>query len=216
MIDVDSVAVKNVGGSNVLFVMATEAEYLDQLRARFRPLICQVGPVEAAMHVASALTQLKDVDLVVSLGSAGSARLDQAHVYQVSSVAYRDMDASTFGFPKGVTPFSDLPAAIDLGMEDGLNPASISTGANVVSGEGYKTIEQDMGDMETWGVMRACHMAKVPLIGLRGISDGAHPVAKYSDWTRYLSVIDERLADAVDYIEAALESGQLVPQLPEM
>lgn len=217
MIDVDSVAVKNVGNVRVLYVMATQAEYLDALQARFQPLICQVGPVEAALHTAAYLAQHREVDLVISLGSAGSARLEQAHVYQVSSVAYRDMDASAFGFPKGVTPFSNLPAEIELGMVvDNLPVASISTGANVVSGEGYHGVDQDMVDMESWAILRACLMAQVPLIGLRGISDGAHPVAEYSDWTRYLSVIDERLADAVDRIEAGLRAGSLVPRLPQI
>ena len=217
MIDVDSVAVKTVGDHRILYVMATQAEYLDALRSRFQPLICQVGPVEAALHTAAFLSGHREIDLVISLGSAGSARLEQAQVYQVSSVAYRDMDASAFGFPKGVTPFSNLPAAIDLGMAvDGLAAASISTGANVVSGDGYGSVEQDMVDMETWAIMRACLMAEIPLIGLRGISDGAHPVAEYSDWTRYLSVIDERLAHAVDRIEAALVSGSLIPRLPQI
>ena len=156
MIDVDSVAVKKVGDFQVLYVMATLAEYLDALRERFQPLICQVGPVEAAMHVAGYLAAHPGVDLVVSLGSAGSAKLEQAEVYQVSSVAYRDMDASPFGFPKGVTPFSGLPPQIELGMGvAGLEPASISTGANVVSGDAYGTIAQDMVDMESWAVMRA-------------------------------------------------------------
>ena len=216
MINVDSVAVKNVGDVRVLYVMATQAEYLEALKARFQPLICQVGPVEAALHMAAFLTQHREVDLVISLGSAGSSRLEQAQVYQVSSVAYRDMDASPFGFPKGVTPFSDLPAEIELGMPvQGVPSASISTGANVVSGDAYAGVEQDMVDMETWAILRACQVAKVPLIGLRGISDGAHPVAEFNDWTRYLSVIDQRLADVVDQIESALGQGHLVPRLPQ-
>lgn len=217
MIDMHSVAVKEVGGMQVLYVMATQAEYQDALQSRFQPLICQVGPVEAAMHVAAFLAACPEVDLVISLGSAGSSRLEQAQVYQVSSVAYRDMDASAFGFPVGVTPFSDLPPVIDLGMAvEGLAPASISTGANVVSGEAYKTIAQDMVDMETWAIMRACHSFKVPMIGLRGISDGADPVAELSDWTRYLAVIDQRLGEAVDHVEQALINRSLRPTLPNL
>jgi len=217
MIDVDSVAVKEVGGVRVLYVMATLAEYLDELRQRFQPLICQVGPAEAALHVAGYLAVDNTVDLVVSLGSAGSARLEQAQVYQVSSVAYRDMDASPFGFAKGVTPFSNLPPVINLGMAvSGLDQASISTGADIVSGVAYNSIDQDMVDMESWAVMRACHVFGVPMIGLRGISDGAHPVAEYGDWSRYLAVIDQRLAVAVDNVEAALISGTLSPTLPNL
>jgi len=211
----DPATVKTVAGKRLLYVMATQAEYLDALRSRFQPLISQVGPVESAMNVSRFLAAQGGVDLVVCLGSAGSARLEQAQIYQVSQVSYRDMDASPFGFEKGVTPFSNLPATIDLGMRiNGIDAASISTGANVVSGDAYSTVEADMVDMETWAVMRACHCFDVPMIGLRGISDGAHPVAEYSDWTRYLHVIDERLGAAVDQLEADIETGALDPALP--
>ena len=97
--------------------------------------------MEAALYVAGYLATNPDVDLVISFGSAGSAKLDHAHVYQVSSVAYRDIDASPFGFPKGVTPFPGLPPVIDLGIAvTGLEQASISTGANVISGEAYRSL----------------------------------------------------------------------------
>ena len=85
-----------------------------------------------------------------------------------------------------------------------------------MSGDAYGAIEQDMVDMETWAVMRACQVFQVPMIGLRGISDGAHPVAEYSDWSRYLEVIDQRLALAVDELEAALDSGDLRPAMPNL
>ena len=58
MNDVESVAVKTVGGLRVLYVMATLAEYLAELRTRFSPLICQVGPVEAAMRNQDVVTGL--------------------------------------------------------------------------------------------------------------------------------------------------------------
>ena len=45
---------------------------------------------------------------------------------------------------------------------------------------------------------RACMAHGVPLIGLRGISDGAAPLGGMLDWTRYLDVIDDRLAAALD------------------
>ena len=77
-----------------------------------------VGPVEAGIALGGALARLEGrrqlPDLVVSLGSAGSRRLEQTEVYQAVSVCYRDMDASALGFAKGVTPFLDLPATLPL------------------------------------------------------------------------------------------------------
>lgn len=203
-----------VNGRRVLFVMATEAEYGPHLRARFRPLMTGVGPVEAAVSVAVALERLDQrgerPDLVVSLGSAGSARLAQCGIYQATRVAYRDMDASALGFPKGQTPFLDLPAVLDLPHRiPGIDEASLSSGANIVSGAAYDTIVEDMVDMETFAILRACHVAAVPLVALRGISDGAQDLKKISDWTAYLPIIDEKLARAVDRLSEAMSKGSL-------
>lgn len=200
---------KSIAETRVLYIMATRAEYGSALQIRFTPHICGVGPVEAALNTTSFLSK-EQPDLVVSLGSAGSAVLEQASVYQVSGVSYRDMDASAFGFPKGETPFLGLPHEIETGLVLPEIPlARLSTGANVVSGEGYGSVDADMVDMESWAILRACHAHNVPMIGLRGISDGAEPVADYSDWTRYLGVIDERLAEAVDVLEAEIEANKL-------
>jgi len=203
---------KSVAGKSILFVVAAEAEYGPLLRSRIEPLMTGVGPVEAAIAMARALAGLEArgelPDLVVSLGSAGSAKLEQTEVYQVTSVAYRDMDASPLGFEKGRTPFLDLPATIDLPLRiPGIPEASLSTGGNVVSGQAYNGIAADMVDMETFAILRACQNWDLPLIGLRGISDGVEELQHISGWTEYLHVIDRKLSYAVDSLFTALEDG---------
>ncbi len=190
----------------ILYLMAAEAEFGPHLRSRIAPIMIGVGPVEAAINTTLALVERRDTPprLVVSLGSAGSRRLDQCGVYQAVSVSYRDMDASPFGFVRGETPFLDLPATLPLApLVDGLVPATLSTGANVVTGSGYDAISEDMVDMETFAVLRACQAFGVPLLALRGISDGKAPLSGLADWTEYLHIIDEKLAEAVDLVEAA-------------
>lgn len=200
---------KTVGNAKVLYVMAADPEHGPHLKARFEPLICGVGPVEAAVNLARALAAGKP-DVVVSLGSAGSRSLEQAEVFQVASVSYRDMDASPLGFEKGKTPFLDLPVALELPYRiEGLPAVRLSTGGNIVSGAAYDGIDADMVDMETFALLRACMGYDIPLIGLRGVSDGAGDLHHYDDWTQYLHVIDEKLADAVDRVEAAIEAGLL-------
>lgn len=203
---------KIVGGKSILFVMAAEAEYGPHLKSLFTPVMTGVGPVEAAVELTRVLAGLaldgRPPDLVVSLGSAGSATLDQAEVYQAVSVGYRDMDASPFGFEKGTTPFLGLPAVLPLPVRiPGIPEARLSTGANVVSGEMYGSIDADMVEMETYAILRACMAFGIPLVGLRGISDGKAEVNHIDDWTEYLHVIDERLADAVRRLESAMEAG---------
>ncbi|HWL57915.1 MAG TPA: 5'-methylthioadenosine/S-adenosylhomocysteine nucleosidase [Paracoccus sp. (in: a-proteobacteria)] len=205
--------IDRIAGHDVLFVMAVDAEYGPHLRQRITPLMTGVGPVEAAVVLTSALAGLQAVGrlpaIVVSLGSAGSRVLEQARVYQVSTVEYRDMDASALGFPKGQTPMLDLPPRVALPQMPGLPAASLATGASVVSGVGYDATAAEMVDMETFAVLRACHRFGLPMIGLRGISDGAEELSHLDHWTQYLHLVDERLAEAADLLTGALERGLL-------
>ena len=202
------------GVADILYVMATELEYGPELKSRITPLITGVGPIEAAIVLTEHLTRLSADDrlplLVVSLGSAGSAELEQCGLYQASEVSWRDMDASAIGFAPGVVPFLDLPATLKLGpFVPGIAMATLSTGANVVSGSAYEGIVEQMVDMETYAVLRACQRFGLPLIALRGISDGDRELGKLADWTDYLGIIDVKLGEAVDRLEAAVQNGTL-------
>lgn len=202
-----------IAGLPVLFVMAARAEYGPALAARINPLITGIGPIEAAVQLTAALAGMAErPHLIVSLGSAGSARLMQGRVYQVSRLAWRDIDASALGFARGTVPFLDLPEEVTLPLRiAGIPEASLSTGGNIVSGAAYDAIAQDMVDMETFAHMRAADWAGLPLIGLRGISDGAEELRELADWTQYLDVIDERLAEAVDALAEGIASGAIAP-----
>jgi adenosylhomocysteine nucleosidase len=202
---------------DILYVMADRQEYGPALEARFAPLFTGVGPVEAAVAVGARLAVLDAAGqlpkLVVSLGSAGSRQLRQLGVYQAASIAYRDMDASALGFERGETPFLGLPPALTYGLlrVPGIPAATLSTGGNVVSGKDYDFIDADMVDMESYAALRACQRFGVPLIVLRGISDGTSELREVEDWARYLHIVDERLAEAVGRLEAAFAEGTLRP-----
>jgi adenosylhomocysteine nucleosidase len=203
-----------IAGRDVLFVMAAQAEFGPHLQRLFTPVMTGVGPVEAGVRLGAELSWLKSEkalpDLVVSLGSAGSRTLEQTEIYQAVSVAYRDIDASPLGFEKGATPFLDLPVTVSLPFRiPGIREATLSTGAAIISGSAYDAIAQDMVDMETFACLRACQLFGVPLVGLRGISDGAADLRHVDDWKEYLHVIDEKLADAVMRLEQAIGSGTL-------
>lgn len=203
-----------LGGKDVLFVMAAEAEYGPHLKRLFAPFMTGVGPVEAGVRLGAQLSLMKSQkalpDLVVSLGSAGSRTLEQTEIYQAVSVSYRDIDASPLGFEKGATPFLDLPVTVPLPFRiPAIKEATLSTGGAIVTGAAYDAIAADMVDMETFACLRACQLFDIALIGLRGISDGAADLRHVGDWTEYLHVIDEKLADAVGLLEQAIGNGLL-------
>ncbi len=151
----------------------------------------------------------KNPDLVFSLGSAGSRTLEHAGIYQIASVAYRDMDASLLGFPKGATPFLDEPAVIPIAERiPDVATASVSTGGAIISGAGYDAIDADMVDMESYAVLRAARRFAVPMIGLRGISDGRSDLTGLHDWTEYLHLIDEKLAATLEEFAGHVASGR--------
>lgn len=208
-------SLKQIGDKKLLYVMAAQPEYGVALQSRINPLMCGVGPVEAAVVVTGVLTELKlsgsMPDIIVSLGSAGSRMLEQTGVYQAKSVSYRDMDASALGFEKGTIPLLDLPKELTMPvvMED-IPAVRLSTGANVVSGDAYNDIDADMVDMETFAILRACHRFDVPLIALRGISDGKDELDKLEDWTEYLHIIDVKLAEVIDLLHENILSDNLL------
>ena len=197
-----------IAGRRVLFVMAVDAEYGPHLKARFTPLLTGVGPIEAGIAMGAALHSLEArdslPDLVVSLGSAGSRRCPLGEIFQITSVSWRDMDATRLGFPKGVTPMVDHPVDIPLVTPLPLPLARLSTGANVVGGEDYAGIDADMVDMESFAIARACARYDVPLMGLRGVSDGPGDLNHINNWMELLGLIDERLAQAVDLLPGVL------------
>lgn len=197
------------GSTRILFAMATDQEYRDELQKRIPPLIVGVGPVEAALGISAALAEMAvKPDLVVSLGSAGSATLEQGAVYEINSVSYRDMDASPLGFEPGVTPFLNHPPKLPVApMIDGVPNASLSTGGSVISGTDYHSIDADMVDMESFAIVRACQSFGTGFCGLRGVSDGAEDLRHYDDWADYLPEVDRALSLALDALKITLESG---------
>lgn len=208
------------GQVSVLPVMAAPAEYGGHLKARIEPLMTGIGPVEAAVALAAAMARLEArnalPDLIVSLGSCGSPTLEHAAVYQAASVSYRDMDASALGFEKGVTPLLDLPAVLPLPCPiPGVPCASLSTGANVVSGSAYADIAADMVDMETWALVRVGQTFGVPVVVLRGVSDGRAELKGLEDWTSTLHQVDENLARALDRLIAVLAERGLDALRPD-
>lgn len=195
-----------INGVSILTLIAAKAEYGQALQQIVPDAhIIGVGPIEATFSTTKILMQLhsenKLPDIIFSIGTAGSLILDQGELYQISSVAYRDMDARAFGFDKGVTPFAHYPAEFTLPyLFEDLPKASLSSGAMIINKQdesaiSFKDISQDCVDMETYAIARVGYDFQIPVIGLRGISDGKQDSVGIATWEEYLHIIDQKISD---------------------
>jgi len=189
-----------------LTFIAASAEYGHKMKSACpNAEIIGVGPIEAAFNVTRILMKHQHNNtlpkLLFSVGTAGSQTLEQGALYQINRVSYRDMDARAFGFDKGVTPFVNYPAEFQLPvLLDTIPTASLSTGAMIIDKQGsaalrFDDINADCVDMETYSIARIAHYFNIPLIALRGISDGKENAHGIQTWEAYLEIIDTKIAE---------------------
>ena len=57
--------------------------------------------------------------------------------------------------------------------------------------------------METFATVRVCERFSVPVIGLRGVSDGQSETAGVASWEARPALIDRNLAESLDEISGA-------------
>lgn len=213
-----------IDGISILTLVAAQSEYGQQMaNYAINPEFIGVGPIEATFNTTKILMQKQFdhrlPDIIFSVGTAGSHYLKQSELYQISSVSYRDMNAVAFGFEKGVTPFANYPATFNLPiLFNDMPTASIATGASIINKQGcsgisFADIHADCVDMETYAIARVAYGFNIPVIGLRGISDGNENSNGIASWEEYLHIIDEKIARF--YARLHTESSRLVHIIAE-
>lgn len=77
------------------------------------PVSLEVSGVGKVFSAAGVARLSGAVDAVVALGTSGSLVLDPVGSLRVSfDFVERDMDAAALGFPRGITPYSEMPKAV--------------------------------------------------------------------------------------------------------
>lgn len=61
----------------------------------------------------------------------------------------------------------------------------------------------ELADMETFATVRVCERFSIPVIGLRGVSDGQSDTADAASWEERLALIDHNLAEFRDKVTSA-------------
>lgn len=186
--------VRSGNDSRVLVACALDAE-LRGLRPRpgVDVLACGVGPVEAAASVSRAIAG-GAYDAVVNAGLAGAfgTRFAIGDAVLVAEERLADLgleDGNTIALPQGrrlidrafcdealLEQCAGLPYAIATGLTVSLVTA---TAATAVRRE--HCYEVDVESMEGFAVLRACELARVAALEVRGISNRVGPRAE-SGW----------------------------------
>jgi futalosine hydrolase len=151
--------------SVLLVVAATERE-LELVRGA-ETACCGVGPVEAALRTAQALSG-RDVTAVLHIGIAGARTIEGPALVLGSESVYCDVidEGSTFPRLERIAPDTALLAAVREALPEA-HVAPISTSGRIGGGD-------DVEAMEGFGVLRAAQLAGVPAVELRAISNAVN------------------------------------------
>ena len=163
--------------SKPLIVMALAQESRGELeRAGAVVLYTGVGKVNAAAALARRLAELRCAGetpaLVLNLGTAGSRTIPAHTLVACNRFSQRDMDASGFGFPPGVTPFDETPAVIEFPPVFEQLPQTLCSTADSFATHRH-TIDGDVVDMEAFALARVCVSERMRFACVKYITDGA-------------------------------------------
>ena len=185
--------------SGILVVFALEAE-AQGCFDDFNPIYCGVGKVNAAYRLTRSLAQWRAVhgvppELVLNLGSAGSAFFKAGSVVNCTKFIQRDFDVTPLGHDPYITPYEGIPATLANGLRYNSHPEGVcGTGDSFVT-SGAATA-WNLVDMEAYALAKVCHFEDIPFGCLKYITDGADGQAATS-WEAGLADTATKLREAV-------------------
>lgn len=184
--------------TNPLIVFALEQES-QNLFSEYNVIYTGVGKVSAAYALTRSLYQNRP-DVVINLGTAGSAVHKTGSIVHCTIFVQRDMDVSPLGFPKWKTPFSDDPIFLEHGL-------ALPNTQQAICGTGdsfdinHKGEEYGVVDMEAYALAKICLQEKIPFLCVKYISDGADGQASH-DWNESLRHAAIKLKESIrDYLD---------------
>ena len=164
---------------NVLFTFALDSEAADVFED-YNKLITGIGKVNAAYELTKAI-QKNRPELIINLGSAGSAQFQKGEVVCCTDFVQRDMDVRGLGYQLYETPLSGLPPVLSYGLEmEGLKKGVCGTGDNFEMA--HLANAYNVVDMEAYALAMIAKKEGIPFLCLKYISDGANEDAA-DDWT---------------------------------
>jgi adenosylhomocysteine nucleosidase len=161
----------------LLVAMALPAESAGRFEGAGVPVLYTgVGKVNAAIALTRRLARVagesRAPPLVVNFGTAGSARVPPLTLVACRRFVDRDMDVGALGFAPGVTPFDELPPALEFPpVFAGLPEAVCGTGDSFATAD--HGLACDVVDMEGYALAKACRVAGAGFACAKFVSDAA-------------------------------------------
>jgi futalosine hydrolase len=141
----------------ILVIAATERE-LDYVEGA-APIVCGIGPVEAAAATARALEKRRP-DAVLHVGLAGARGFTTVEAVIGDEAVYSDAEFRTF-VPSSARPDARFLAAARASLPTA-RVCAIATTARVGGSVGH-----EVEAMEGFAVLRACELAAIPAVEVR-------------------------------------------------
>ncbi|UZN04665.1 5'-methylthioadenosine/S-adenosylhomocysteine nucleosidase [Cellulomonas sp. S1-8] len=204
-------------------VTGARRRVLDLGGPRVLLVTCGIGLVNAATAAALAL-QGSGARVVLSAGSAGGMGLDVrvGDVVVGATTVYGAADARVFGYAPGQVPgmparFDADPALLAAAARLDVGELTVRTGT-ILSSDVFVDAERVVGlratfpdalacDMESTALAHTAHLAGVPFLSVRGISDLCGPIAGV-DFSAHVDDAAERSATVVlGLLDAALATA---------
>jgi adenosylhomocysteine nucleosidase len=173
-----------------LVVMALDLESQGLFEQRGVPVLYTgLGKVNAAIALTRRLADYRHAGQpapwVVNFGTAGSRKFLTGTLVACHRFVQRDMDVRALGFEYGVTPYEDVPAALEFAPAfAGLPQGLCGSGDSFATGE--HVMHCDVVDMEAYAYAKVCRFEGAEFACAKFITDGADHAAA-SDWRENLT-----------------------------
>ncbi len=172
-----------------LIVFALESEAAGEFDG-YSCLFTGIGKVNAAISLTESLSVSRP-EMIINLGSAGSATFKRGEVVCCTSFIQRDMDVRGLGFELYETPLSGIGVPLHYGMKiAGIPDAICGTGDNFEMN--HQVNDYHVVDMEAYPLALIARRFNIPFLCLKYISDGADGTAA-DDWNIHVHKAAEAL-----------------------
>ena len=154
-------------------------------------VVTGIGLVNASIAATKAILE-NDIDLVINVGTAGSANLEIGSAHKVSSVINADYDLTKFKLAKYTTLSKDGKKEGEIVIsESGVSLASSSAfQTNVINGV-------SLYDMEGYAIAAVCKQLGKKLIMVKGVSDTIGKNLNLKDYKDQLKGLKESIKNEV-------------------